>query len=309
MTDTERQVKQLIAAEKLPEDFAETVANVYRPLARELSRRAEKLHRPLIVGINGAQGTGKSTLAQFLSILLDGEFSLKTTVFSLDDIYLTKARRHKLAESVHPLLAVRGVPGTHDMALGQQVLNALLEAGPNDRTPIPAFDKAVDDRVPEAKWKRFAGKPAVIIVEGWCAGAVGEEAAALEQPINELERKADPDGRWRRFVNDSLKTEYREFFPRFDALIFIRVPRWELVYEWRLLQETKLKAKCEAAGLDTSAVMSPEQVAKFVQHYERVTRHTLKEMADRADYVLTMEEDHQISAISGLGSYYGANNG
>ena len=300
-SSTGRQIEDLITSERLPVDFTATVTDIYFPLAGELASRAGHRDRPLIVGINGAQGTGKSTLTRFLALLLESEFGLRTAAFSLDDIYHTRARRNDLARKIHPLLAVRGVPGTHDIALGDAVLDDLLNAGGDDRTPVPAFDKAVDDRVPREQWRSFPGRPGVIIVEGWCVAAVPEDSAALESPINELEREEDSDGRWRRFVNRQLETGYRDFFSRFDVLVFIRAPCWDMVYQWRLLQEEKLAERCREQGLDDAAVMTAEQVARFVQFYERVTRHTLSEMAGRADYVLSMDRNHRIVDMEGLG--------
>ena len=127
-----------------------------------------------------------------------------------------------------------------------------------------------------------------------------ESASALESPINQLEGTEDADGRWRRYVNHQLETEYRDFFSRFDVLVFIAAPEWEVVYHWRLLQEDKLRQRCRQQGLDDSAVMLPVQVARFVQFYERITRHTLAEMGSRADYVLAMDRDHQIRKVEGL---------
>lgn len=278
----------------------QTVENVYRPLAAEIAKRAASMDRALIVGVNGAQGTGKSTLTRFLSFLLEIEYNQSTASFSLDDIYLTRLQRNELAMMVHPMLAVRGVPGTHDIELGMKVIRELEEAGPEATTLIPSFDKAVDDRAPQERWTRFIGKPAVIIVEGWCAGSTPERPKALEKPLNDLEREEDSKGVWRRYVNGQLETSYRDFFALFDILVFIPVPQWELVYEWRLLQEQKLKERCKSQGLDDSAVMSPEQVRRFVQYYERVTRRSLEEMAERADYVLVMDEEHRIQSVSGL---------
>ena len=79
---------------------------------------------PLVLGICGAQGSGKSTLAEALAERLERD-GLACAVLSLDDLYLTRAERERLARGVHPLLATRGPPGTHDTSLGIAVLDAL----------------------------------------------------------------------------------------------------------------------------------------------------------------------------------------
>jgi D-glycerate 3-kinase len=42
---------------------------------------------------------------------------------------------------VHPLLATRGVPGTHDIDLAINTINAVCSGLP---TPITRFDKSTD---------------------------------------------------------------------------------------------------------------------------------------------------------------------
>ncbi len=296
---------QLLAEEGLPASFRATVDRVYRPLAEELAARVANTPGPLVVGICGAQGSGKSTLAKFVAAILDAEQGLPCAAFSLDDLYLTGAERRQLAADVHPLLAVRGVPGTHDIELGLDVLKDLAQAGNHDFTAIPAFDKAVDDRRPQAAWPVFRGRPRVILVEGWCVGARPQQEAELAQPINAVEQQRDRDGRWRHYVNAQLAGRYQQLFARLEMLILIRVPRWELVRDWRLVQEEKLRARLRAQGGDASALMSPEQVGTFVQYYERITRHILAEMPARADCLLTLDENHDIAAVVGLAARSG----
>ena len=78
--------------------------------------------------VNGSQGSGKTTLCAYLCALLEAEYGLRAIALSLDDFYLTRAAARELGASVHPLLATRGVPGTHDMALLNDTLDALLAA-------------------------------------------------------------------------------------------------------------------------------------------------------------------------------------
>jgi D-glycerate 3-kinase len=294
-----KHIQALIEAENLPNDFLATVEKVYIPLAKALAER-HRDNQCLIVGVNGAQGTGKSTLTAFLSLLLAKQHGLPTASFSLDDIYLTKAQRRALASNIHPMLEVRGVPGTHDVALGISVIDQLVNAGEEQVTPIPAFDKAVDDRKPIEAWPRFKGRPAVIILEGWCVGSVAESEDKLASPMNALEEAKDKDATWRHYVNKQLDDSYKVLFGRFDVLIMIAAPNWDVVYQWRLLQEDKLRRRCQRDGLDDSAVMSAQQVLDFIQYYERTTRHCLAEMPGRADYLLRMAEDHRITGITGL---------
>ena len=125
-------------------------------------------------------------MSRFLAALLDAR-GWKTAALSLDDLYLTRKERARLAETVHPLLAVRGVPGTHDVDLGLEILEALFEAEPGDCTRMPRFDKAADTRAPATGAHDFEGPADIVVFEGWCVGAEPQDPALLDEPINHLD--------------------------------------------------------------------------------------------------------------------------
>ncbi|GHD51296.1 glycerate kinase [Marinobacter persicus] len=287
-------INTLIAREHLPPGYKTTVATTIVPLVEAIVALQKRQNRPVIVGIHGAQGTGKSTLALFLSKLLRWHWHCPAVSLSLDDFYLTRDEREHLARSVHPLLATRGVPGSHDLALGNRVLDQLLAARPGDITAIPSFDKATDDRVPEADWPVFEGPAKVILLEGWCLGATPQREPALINPVNALEANEDPEGLWRRYVNECLETGYRSFFHRLDWLVMLKAPSMECVLQWRRLQEQKLAQRY--AGAPGLRIMSDNEVQRFVMHYQRVTEHCLRELPARADVLIPVGEDHIMEA-------------
>ena len=273
-------LSDFIAAEGLPADFARSARAICAPLAARIV--AEPRKPGFVVGICGSQASGKSTLTAVLRRMLQDQ-GLKVAALSLDDLYLTRAQRQDLAREVHPLLATRGVPGTHDVALGIAVLDGL--ALPR-ATLLPAFDKAADDRRPEGV--SIAGPADVILFEGWCVGAVAQ--ADVSVPINDLERQHDPDGRWRAFVNAALAGPYQPLFARLDLLVLLQAPSFEIVLAWRREQEAKLRARLTREGGDLKRAMTDDQVADFIAHYERLTRHILAEMPARADMVVALDE-------------------
>jgi D-glycerate 3-kinase len=281
--------------EQLPATYLDAIDKYFIPLADRIAAR--HANATLILGVQGGQGTGKSTLACVLSLLLAQQHGLRVVQLSLDDVYLTRAERRVLAARVHPLLATRGVPGTHDVALALATLSALKTAVAGETVVVPRFDKAQDDRCPRDRWDRVEGPVDVIVFEGWCVGASPQSADDLEAPVNALEAAEDIDGRWRRYVNAQLATGYRELFEQLDYLVALQAPSFECIYRWRGLQEQKL-----AARLCGSRVMDEQQLARFIQHYERLTRHCLRELPARVDWLFTVDENHQISAEQeGLG--------
>ena len=277
---------------RIPETSVATLSRVYLPLAAWVI--AQKGDGPLIIGVNGAQGSGKSTLCDFLRLILEQCHGQRVAILSIDDLYLTRAERQDLAREVHPLLITRGVPGTHDVELGFATLYRLRTAVETDLTPLPAFDKASDDRRPAEDWPVFRGRPDILLFEGWCLGATPQPKAALREPVNALERDEDTDGRWRSYVNLRLETDYRRLFAELDRLIFLRVPGMDRVLEWRSLQEQKLAATAGAGRhiMDTAAIH------RFVMHYERLTRHNLADLPARADLTLNLTDDHGLGPIA-----------
>ena len=287
----EEAVAEKIAALRLPTAFSRTVDTTYLEIAGPLLARSMRAKRQLVAGICGCQGSGKSTLAAFLKLLLEWE-NRRAAIVSLDDLYLTKQERQTLAREIHPLLRTRGVPGTHDVALGLQTLGKLRAAGEISRIAIPRFDKARDDRAPRKEWDVFKGRPDFVLFEGWCVDARPQPRAALRRPVNRLERDCDPDRIWRRYVNDQLAGPYRKLFAGIDLLIFLQAPSFACVYKWRGLQEKKLRRSGRG-----NAVMDRKKLETFIMHYERLTLWMLKEMPARADILLPLAPDQRIRAV------------
>lgn len=229
-----------------------------------INTHARPGHVPLI-GIAGAQGSGKTTLAKLAAERWGA------THLSLDDVYLTKAERTAKGRAVHPLFAVRGPPGTHDLGLLEATVEALRAAGPASRTALPAFDKLADDRRPVADWPVFTGRPTAVLIDGWCLGATPQAEADLAAPINALERGQDGQGVWRRAVNAELAGPYAEVFACFDAVLFLKAPSFDAVLDWRCEQEAGLMGLVPA---DLPAQRRAELVV-FIQGFERITCHML----------------------------------
>lgn len=279
-------IERLIEEEGLPAEYREIADRFWRPLSEDIAERYDG--KPLIVGINGAQGSGKSTLCKFLEVLLVEHNQIGVTL-SLDDLYLTRAERQALAREVHPLLATRGVPGTHSPTLGHAVIDAVRAGKPFE---MPRFDKSVDDRSPQGE--TIAGRVDVLMFEGWCLGAVPQEEAALAVPVNSLEAEEDPHGTWRRFVNDALRGDYAALFGQLDMLVMLKVPDFDAVRRNRTLQEDKLRARNpHAPGLMDAAALE-----HFLAHYQRLTEWMFAEMPARADILVEIGRDQRPTRVS-----------
>ena len=235
--------KFLKSQEVLSEPFRDKIGqlkNFYLPISNEIKSKYFINQKTQIIGLTGGQGTGKSTISNIIKIILKEGFNLSTVIFSIDDFYKTFKEREKMAKKIHPLFLTRGVPGTHDDKL---LFNCLknLKSQNFKKFSIPVFDKSIDDRLPKNKWQKVTKKPEIVIFEGWCVGATSQKKKDLLLPINALEKEKDKKGRWRKFVNKKLKTKYKKIFGQIDTTIFLKVPSFKHVYNWRLLQEKKLR--------------------------------------------------------------------
>lgn len=251
---------------------------------------AQTAKRPVVIGLCGAQGSGKTTLARAVMDACAGE-GLRAAVLSLDDLYFTHAERQVLARRVHPLLATRGVPGTHDVSLGMSVLNQLRGGKP---VPLPRFDKARDDRAPQDEWPAAPSACEVLLLEGWCVGALPQAPSELAMPVNGLEALEDSDAVWRTYANTVLSGSYQSLFAYIERLVLLAAPGFEVVHDWRLEQERELAAHRPSG----SHVMEEPAIARFISHYERLTRHILQEMPDRADLVVRLDPQRRVVTIT-----------
>jgi D-glycerate 3-kinase len=243
-----------------------------------------RVKTPLVIGLAGAQGSGKSTLSRKVAEMLVEEGRMAATV-SIDDFYFGRSNRRRLAGGTHPLFVTRGPPGTHDVSAAIKFVDA-VKAG---REAIaPKFDKLADERFEGANAAIVKAPFEVLIFEGWCLGARPEPESDLEQPINTLEREFDARGSWRRAVNSALGDGYQALFQRFDRLVYLRPPRFEIVAQWRLQQEETLAAS--ATIDDRHKLMRPDEIAYFIQHYERITRRMMIDLPGRADLTIQLDE-------------------
>lgn len=245
---------------------------------------AKNPNRPVLVGVGGAQGSGKSYQCRAYTAAHP-----RVAHFSLDDIYRAKAERQHLATTLHPLFITRGPPGTHDLDLAYETRAALRNATAQQQTHLPRFDKFIDDRAPISAWPTFVGKPDTILIDGWCLGARHVNGSSYEPAINALEAHDDADGAWRRFVEGALATDYAEFFSSFDALIYLRAPSWEIVRRWRGQQEEETLGR----------PLSPEEnlaLDRFVMHYERITRDMLAGHHS-AGWIVHLDEERNVTRI------------
>ena len=263
------------------------------PLCFWICKKADK-KRPYFVGLAGGQGTGKTTISSLIKIILIKYFRLRVFRISIDDFYKTRKERKNLSKKVHPLLLTRGVPGTHDIDM---MLNFFkkVKSKKFKRLKLPSFNKAIDDRFNKKKWYDLKNKPDVIIFEGWCIGAKSEKRNTLKKTVNSLEKSKDQKLIWRKYVNQQLKSKYKNLYSQLNCLIYLKAKNFSLLQKWRLKQERKLLLKSKIKP--NLKIMSKNEIIYFMETYQRITQNMLRYMPKYSSVIFNLNNNHQIESV------------
>ncbi|KAJ1724491.1 hypothetical protein LPJ53_001261 [Coemansia erecta] len=244
-------------------------------IMRKLAQKRQTQGTPLVVGINGAQGSGKTTLVRGLVEFLSSR-RVATVGFSLDDLYLTHAEQQQVAltHRDNPLLRFRGQPGTHDVALGRSTLLSLLAN--KGETKIPVYDKSLHggygDRVTSDLWPVAKAPVDVVLLEGWCLGFRTLDEAEFAQYLRDVKGDSPMFKYSRRYtdqnlsdINEGFRTLGAQLYDLIDAWVWMRVGDIDVVYRWRKEQEDEMAAQGKPA-LDDQKL--EDFVARFMPAYE-----------------------------------------
>ena len=274
---------------------AEKIKNlkkIYIPISFWIENKCKKKGKTLFLGLSGGQGSGKTTVVEILKIILKKYFKRKTHVSSIDDFYKTLEERNKISSTIHPLFKTRGVPGTHDTNLIKKFFTYISKKNFR-KFKIPKFDKSTNDRFKKKYWHIINKRPEIVILEGWCVGAKPQSNSIIKRPVNILEKYEDKNLVWRKHVNKKLKNEYKKIFSIIDHFIFMKIPNFDLVFKWRLLQENKLKKRSQFK----KKIMSYNEIRRFIMFYQRITLQMIKDLSKSASIIMLLKKNHEIKKL------------
>ena len=245
-----------------------------------------QLHNKKTLMIAGSQGSGKSTLSLLIKTYFKKFYKKDVVILSIDDFYLSSHQRKQLAnKSKTNLFKIRGVPGTHNL----KSLNNSIDKLKANKFPVylPVFDKVTDNK---KNYTRKVNKADLIILEGWCVGTKPVEPSYLKKNINELEKKSDPDMIWRTSYNQAL-TEYQKLFNKFNYYIFIKLPDWKYVINWKYKQELNLRSLSSDNHLKKKLYL-------FIQYYEKLSKWMSITCPDICNILITLDKNQKMKKIT-----------
>ncbi len=227
------------------------------PLAQRLASQQQQLGRPLIQGLLGGQGTGKTTLGFILNILLR-HLDKTFLSISLDDLYKTYADRQKLRDR-RPDLIWRGPPSTHDIDLGIQVLQQLRDRHSEqpEAIAIPRFDKSLHNGAGDRIQPEISDSADIILFEGWFVGMRPLPISAFQDFLPPILSESD-----RQFALACNASLY-DYLPLWDCLdrLMVLIPEdYKHSLQWRLEAEHKLVAIGKPG-------LSDREITQFVEYF------------------------------------------
>lgn len=267
----------------------------------------DSLHkRPIIIGIQGPQGSGKSYTASKIADELN-DINIKTSFFSLDDFYLDFSDiSQRYPDNL--LLCSRGLPGTHDYEMMDHVFQSIAQ---RKFCKVPTYDKALNygsgGRVKDqSQWTTVPSDVEIVLFEGWMLGFKSirnrdefsgkfdimskNDSSTINSLCKDYSVDVSKIKAWLSEINQKL-SNYESVYSYFDLLIKFRVSRDfceyiesehrysidSIVLKWRSQQERNLakwlidnrspnKAHDEI-NFDKKGTMSTEKLRVFIRRF------------------------------------------
>ena len=285
LSDLDRQnLQSLWASAGIKSDISPLLTQYWLPLAEAIASHHQSLSRPLIQGILGGQGTGKTTLCLILKTILRA-WGLRAESLSIDDLYKTYAERQAL-QSRDPRLIWRGPPGTHDVDLGLTVMEQVLAQIPS--IALPQFDKYLHAGQGDRTQPKMIAPIDILLFEGWFVGTRSIHPEGFDNAPEPIVTAGDRQ--FARESNEALKV-YEPLWDQLDALLVLNPVDYRLSLDWRWEAESKAIAQGKTG-------MSQSEITEFVHYFWKALHpelfiSPLIQHAQRANYVIDIDAKHR----------------
>lgn len=261
----------------------QTLWHIWLPLAKQIADWRKEKNATLIQGFLGGQGVGKTTLTSVLTLILK-HLGYATVSLSIDDLYLPYRDRIQL-QAADPRIIHRGPPGTHDIALGLQVLRALRDS--HFPVQMPQFDKSAWNGAGDRTTAKIIHHADLVLFEGWFVGVRPVNSHLFETLLPPI--VTEHDQQFARDMNDRLKA-YLSLWELLDRLVVLYLPDYPLSKQWRKEAEHKMIAQGKAG-------MTDAEIDQFVEYFWKALHPELfitplVQQAARTDLVIEINPDH-----------------
>ncbi|MEH1971835.1 MAG: glycerate kinase [Nostoc sp.] len=271
-----------------PKEMLQVLWDLWLPLGIKLASQRQQLERPLIQGILGGQGTGKTTMSKVLSLILD-QLGYQTVSLSLDDLYKTYSDRLLLTQQ-DPRLIWRGPPGTHDIDLGLNVLDQIRQF--QSPVMLPRFDKSACGGAGDRTTPETVTNIDIVLFEGWFVGVRPIDPDLFDTAPPPI--VTDEDRAFARDLNLRLHG-YLPLWERLDSLIVLYPTDYRCSLEWRKQAEQQMIAAGKSG-------MSNSEIEQFVNYFWRSLHpqlfiKPLVKDATAVDLVIEIHTDHSFGEV------------
>ncbi|MEH2403546.1 glycerate kinase [Nostoc sp.] len=271
-----------------PQKMLQVLWDLWLPLGIKLASQRQQLERPLIQGILGGQGTGKTTMSNILKLILN-QLGYRTLSLSLDDLYKTYSDRLVLTQQ-DPRLIWRGPPGTHDVDLGLNVLDQIRQL--QSPVMVPRFNKSAYGGAGDRTTPEIATDVDIVLFEGWFVGVRPMEPDLFDTAPPPI--ITDEDREFARDINFRLH-DYLPLWERLDSLIVLYPTDYRYSLKWRKQAEQQMIAAGKSG-------MSNAEIKQFVNYFWRSLHpelfiKPLVKDATGVDLVIEIHADHSFGQV------------
>jgi D-glycerate 3-kinase len=274
-----------------PQEKLQVLWDLWLPLGIKLASHRQKLGRPIIQGILGGQGIGKTTMCKVLTLILQ-KLGYPTLSLSLDDLYKTYSDRLALTAQ-DPRLIWRGPPGTHDIDLGINVLNQVRQL--QSPVMVPRFDKSAFEGAGDRTTPEIITGVDIVLFEGWFVGV-----RPIDQDVFDTAPPpiiTDEDKAFARDLNDQLRN-YLPLWEQLDSLIVLHPTDYRYSLEWRKQAEHQMITAGKTG-------MNDAEIEQFVNYFWRSLHpelfiQPLVKDPTAVDLVIEIHGDHSFGRVYGL---------
>jgi D-glycerate 3-kinase len=268
---------------QLESNLLEPLWNIWLPLGLQIVTWRMHKQTPCTISFLGGQGTGKTTLTEILKLILKA-LNYTAIAWSLDDLYLPYRDRLQL-QAQDARIDRRGPPGTHDVALGLQVLDQFHRS--QFPLELPRFDKSLHHGAGDRIQPDVIEKADILLFEGWCVGVRPIDPSQFAQAPDPIVTAAD-----RTFAEDmnAALANYVPLWDKLDRLVILHVPDYRMSIPWRQEAEHKMIAQGKPG-------MSDAEIRSFVEYFWKALHpqlfiQPLTQNSPWVDGVITIQPNH-----------------